>query len=135
MKPWVESRKRQRSVRRRSQSTLELCGTILFDKVDDNVEYISQFQQPNLVNIYFSPNKLSCVGPKKQSFWPRINCSQMKLPNFGSPSGDSSSTIGRHFSNILVILKLKSAKNAFCFLQKKLRPKNKKCTREILTPC
>ena len=29
------------------------------------------------------------MGPKKQGFWPRINCSQMKLPNFGSPSGDS----------------------------------------------
>jgi hypothetical protein len=36
----------------------------------------------------------------------------MKLPNFGSPSGDSSSKIGRHFSN-KVVLKLKSAKNTF----------------------
>ena len=27
----------------------------------------------------------------KQGFWPRINCSQMKLPDFKSPSGDSSS--------------------------------------------
>ena len=36
----------------------------------------------------------------------------MKLPNFGSPSSDSSSKIGRHFSNKMV-LKLKSAKNAF----------------------
>ena len=35
----------------------------------------------------------------------------MKLPNFGSPSGDSSSKIGHHFSN-KVVLKLKSAKNA-----------------------
>ena len=52
------------------------------------------------------------MGPKKQGFWPKINCSQMKLPNFGSPSGDSSSKIGRHFSN-KVVLKLKSAKNAF----------------------
>ena len=52
------------------------------------------------------------MGPKKQGFWPRINCSQMKLPNFGSPSGDSLSKIGRHFSN-KVVLKLKSAKNAF----------------------
>ena len=48
----------------------------------------------------------------RQGFWPRINCSQMKLPNFGSPSSDSSSKIGRHFSNN-VVLKLKSAKNAF----------------------
>ena len=22
------------------------------------------------------------MGPKKQGFWPRINCSQMKLPDF-----------------------------------------------------
>ena len=51
------------------------------------------------------------MGPKKQGFWPRINCSQMKLPNFGSPSDDSLSKIGRHFSN-KVVLKLKSAKNA-----------------------
>ena len=36
----------------------------------------------------------------------------MKLPDFESPSGDSSSKIGRHFSN-KVVLKLKSAKNAF----------------------
>ena len=52
------------------------------------------------------------MGPKKQGFWPRINCSQMILPNFGSPSGDSLSKNGRHFSN-KVVLKLKSAKNAF----------------------
>ena len=55
----------------------------------------------------------------RQGFWPRINCSQMKLPNFGSPSSDSSSKIGRHFSN-KVVLKLKSAKNAF---YKKVAPK------------
>ena len=36
----------------------------------------------------------------------------MKLPNVGSPSNDSLSEIGRHFSN-KVVLKLKSAKNAF----------------------
>ena len=52
------------------------------------------------------------MGPEKQGFWPRINCSQMKLPNFVSPSGDSLSKIGGHFSN-KVVLKLKSAKNAF----------------------
>ena len=37
----------------------------------------------------------------------------MKLPNFGSPSNDGSSKIGRHFSN-KVVMKLKSAKHAFC---------------------
>ena len=52
------------------------------------------------------------MGPKKHSFWPRINCSQIKLPNFGSPSGDSTSKIGHYVSN-KVVLKLKSAKNAF----------------------
>ena len=52
------------------------------------------------------------MGPKKKGFWPRVNCSQMKFPNFGSPSSDSSSKIGCHFSN-KVVLKLKSAKNAF----------------------
>ena len=35
----------------------------------------------------------------RQGFWSKINCSQMKLPNFGSPSSDSSSEIGRHFRN------------------------------------
>ena len=53
-----------------------------------------------LVNIYFLRNKLYIrMGPKKQGFWPRINCSQMKLPNFGSPFGDSLSKFGCHFSN------------------------------------
>ena len=36
----------------------------------------------------------------------------MKLPNFGSPSGDSSSKIGCHFSN-KAVLKFKLVKNAF----------------------
>ena len=35
-----------------------------------------------------------CIGPKKQGFWLRINCSQMKLPDFESTSGDSSSKRG-----------------------------------------
>ena len=52
------------------------------------------------------------MGPQNQGFWPKINCSQMKLPNFVSPSADSSSKIGRHFSN-KAVLKLKLAKNAF----------------------
>ena len=29
------------------------------------------------------------MGPKKQGFRPRINCSQMKLLDFEPPSGDS----------------------------------------------
>jgi hypothetical protein len=37
------------------------------------------------VNITFCVT--SCMGRKKQGFWPRINCSQMKLPDFESPSG------------------------------------------------
>ena len=52
------------------------------------------------------------MGPKRQGFWPRINCSLMKLPNFGSPFGDGSSKIGRHFCN-KEVLKLKSAKNIY----------------------
>jgi hypothetical protein len=28
------------------------------------------------------------MRPKKQGFWPRVNCSQIKLPDFESPSGD-----------------------------------------------
>ena len=31
------------------------------------------------VNIYF--RLTSCMGPKKQDFWPRTNCSQIKLLN------------------------------------------------------
>ena len=42
------------------------------------------------------------MGPKKQGFWPRINCGQMKLPNFGPSSSDGSSKIGRNFSNKVV---------------------------------
>ena len=52
------------------------------------------------------------MGPKKQDFWPRINCSQMKLPNFGSPFGDILSKIARYFSN-KAFFKLKLAKNSF----------------------
>ena len=59
------------------------------------------------------------MGPKKQGFWPRINCSQMKLPKFGSQSGDSLSKIACHFSNKVVLI-LKSSKNAF---YKKVAPK------------
>ena len=65
-----------------------------------------------LINVICTLDSGIDVGLKKQGFWPRINSIQMKLPNFWSPSGDSSSKIGRHFSN-KVVLKLKSAKNAF----------------------
>ena len=50
------------------------------------------------------------MGPKKQGFWPRINCSQMKLPNFGSPSGDSLSKIGRHLPCFLGPIELVTQK-------------------------
>ena len=33
------------------------------------------------------------MGPKNQGFWPRINCSQMKLPDFESLSGDNLVTV------------------------------------------
>jgi hypothetical protein len=52
------------------------------------------------------------MGPKRQGFWPRINRSQMKLPNFGSPSGYSLSKMGVILENN-VVSKLKSTKNAF----------------------
>ena len=37
------------------------------------------------------------MGPKKQGFWPRINCTQMKLPNFENWSNGELSNIGHHF--------------------------------------
>ena len=61
------------------------------------------------------------MGPKEQGFWPRINCSQMKLPNFGSPSGDSLSKIWHNFSN-KVVKKLILSKNA----------NNKKCASKFV---
>ena len=42
------------------------------------------------------------MGPQNQGFWPKINCSQMKLPNFVSSSGDGLSKIGHDFSNKVV---------------------------------
>ena len=50
------------------------------------------------------------MGRKKQGFSPRINCSQMKLTNFVSPSSDSLSKIGHDFSN-KVVQKLKLSIN------------------------
>ena len=56
---------------------------------------------------------ISWLGTQhRQGFWPRINCSQMKLPNFGSPSSNSPSKIGRHFRNKSCSI-LKLSKNAF----------------------
>ena len=74
---------------------------------------ISIIQKHNYMCYWiFTFHLQSCMGPKKQGFWPRINCSKMNLRNFGSPSGDSLSKIVRHFIN-KVVLKSKSAKNAF----------------------
>ena len=61
------------------------------------------------------------MGPKKQGLWPRINCSQMKLPNFVSPSRESSSKIWHDFSN-KVGLNIKLPKTI----------SNKKCTPKLL---
>ena len=52
------------------------------------------------------------MGPQNQVFCLKINCSQMKLPNFVSSSGDSSSKIGHDFSN-KVVQKLKLSINHF----------------------
>ena len=55
------------------------------------------------------------MGPQNQGFWPKINCSQMKLPNFVSSSGDGSSKIGHDFSNKvvqkLIVLPLSNTEN------------------------
>ena len=42
------------------------------------------------------------MGPKKQGFWPIIECIQIKLPNFVNPSADMSPKIGHDFSNKVV---------------------------------
>ena len=52
------------------------------------------------------------MGPQNQGFCLKINCSQMKLPNFVSSSGDGSSKIGHDFSN-KVVQKLKLSINHF----------------------
>ena len=52
------------------------------------------------------------MGPHNQGFWPKINCSQMRLPNFVSSSGDGSSKIGHDFSN-KVVQNLKLSINLF----------------------
>ena len=59
------------------------------------------------------------MGLKKQGFWPRINCSQMKLPDFESSSGDSLSKSANYglselifyVKNHLNLSKKKSLKN------------------------
>ena len=52
------------------------------------------------------------MGPQNKGFWPKINCSQMKLTNFVSSSGDGLSKIGHYFSN-KVVQKLKLSINHF----------------------
>ena len=52
------------------------------------------------------------MGPQNQGFCLKINCSQMKSPNFVSSSGDGSSKIGHDFSN-KVVQKLKLQINYF----------------------
>ena len=42
------------------------------------------------------------MGPQNQGFRLKINCSQMKLPNFVSSSGDGLSKFGHDFSNEVV---------------------------------
>ena len=73
------------------------------------------------------------MGPQNQGFWPKINCRQMKLPNFVSSSSDGSSKIGHDFSN-KVVQKLKLSINHF---YKKCAPKqlffNEKKFRKIQT--
>ena len=61
----------------------------------------------------------SCLGPKKQGFWPKINCIQIKLSNFVSPSSDRLSKIGHDFGN-KVVQKLTLSINIF---YKKRAPK------------
>ena len=63
-----------------------------------------------VVNIYFLPSKL--YGSSKSRFLAKINCSQMKLPNFVNSSADSSSKNVHDFSN-KVVQKLKLSKNYF----------------------
>ena len=59
----------------------------------------SRTDPPIVVSIYFL-------------LWPKINCSQMKLPNFVSPYADNSSKIGHDFAN-KAVRKLKLSINHF----------------------
>ena len=62
------------------------------------------------------------MGPQNQGFWPKINCSQMKLPNFVSSSGDGLSKIGHDFSNKVVQkLKLSINHKQLFFNEKKIQ--------------
>ena len=54
------------------------------------------------------------MGPQKQGFWPKINYSQMKLPNFVSSSVDGLSKIGHDFSNKQVEVTKKSFLQKIC---------------------
>ena len=55
--------------------------------------------------LYYKYGNTGC-GVSKGGFWLKINCSQMKLPNLVSSSGDGSSKFGHDFSN-KVVQKLK----------------------------
>ena len=66
----------------------------------------------HLHQLIFTFCLASWLGPKKQDFWPKIDCSQMKLPTFVNPPADSSSKIGHDFI-YKVVQKLKSSKNYF----------------------
>jgi hypothetical protein len=44
-------------------------------------------------------NDASRSGPRMQDFWPKLNCGQIKLPNFVNPSADSLSKFGHDFRN------------------------------------
>ena len=76
-----------------------------------------------LVSVYGS------LGPKKQDLWPKINSSQMKLPNFQNPPADSSTKIGHDFIN-KDVQEWKLSKSSFSkkctpklgfFIEKKIR--------------
>ena len=47
-------------------------------------------------------NGASRPGHRMQDFWPKLNCGQIKLPNFVNPSADSSSKFGHDFRNKVV---------------------------------
>ena len=58
---------------------------------NDNQKYFLQWISTSCLT--------SCLGPKKQDFWSKINDNQMQLPNFVNPSADSLSKIRHDFSN------------------------------------
>ena len=53
------------------------------------VDLIINFLNLNMQWMSFGSGISWSYTRHRQGFWPRINCSQMKLPDFESPSGDS----------------------------------------------